>query len=74
MHWNHRVVRLTEPEEILFFAEVFYDDDGKPTGYTEIFLGSETKRGLRKLVERLDDALKQPVLDDVDIASGSNLT
>ena len=33
-----------------------------------------TEQGMKELVERLDEALKQPVLDDVDITSGSNLT
>lgn len=64
MYWNHRVVKLTEEDGYMILAEVSYADDGTPFCFSEVSLGSETMEGLRLLVSRLADALKQPVLDD----------
>lgn len=64
MYWNHRVVRMTEEDGYMILAEVSYTDDDTPIWFTEVSLGSETMEGLRLLVARLADALKQPVLDD----------
>lgn len=71
MSWNHRVVRLNDEDGTLILAEVFYDENDKPVGYTEPFMSSETMDGLRLLVARLGDALGEPVLDADDM-NGEN--
>lgn len=63
MSWNHRVVKVDDEEGTLIFAEVVYDEDGKPLGFHEPFMCSETMDGLRELLTRLTGALDEPVLD-----------
>jgi hypothetical protein len=64
--WNHRVVKVSdESDECLMFAEVFYDEEGKPMGYTEPFMGSETMEGLAETLSRLLNAMNEPVLDAI---------
>lgn len=69
MTWNHRVVRVkeTDNDDLLILTEVFYDENGKPTGYTEPFMCSETIDGLRELLARLSEALAEPVLDATEM-------
>lgn len=71
MSWNHRVVRLNDEDGTLILAEVFYNENDKPVGYTEPFMSSETMDGLRLLVARLGDALDEPVLDADDMNGGN---
>lgn len=71
MSWNHRVVRLNDEDGTLILAEVFYDENDKPVGYTDPFMCSETMDGLRLLVARLGDALDEPVLNADDL-NGEN--
>jgi hypothetical protein len=62
--WNHRVVKVNdEGGEWLMFSEVFYDEEGKPLGYHEPFMGSETMEGLAETLTRLLNAMNEPVLD-----------
>ena len=70
MSWNHRVVKLNDEDGMLILAEVFYDENDKPTGYTDPFLCSETMGGLKLLVDRLNAALSKPVLDADDMTGG----
>jgi len=63
MTWNHRVVKMDDEEGTLLLAEVIYDEEGKPLGYHEPFMSSETMEGLQELITRLSEALKEPVLD-----------
>lgn len=67
--WNHRVVDLTtqnDGEELYAIQEVFYDDDGTLMGYCEPSMVSETMTGLVEILERMADALEQPVLKHED--------
>ena len=69
MHWNHRLIRFTEPgdtEVFHKFAEVYYNDDGTLMGYSEPFMLSETVEGMQELAERLLKATTLPVLDESD--------
>lgn len=72
MNWNHRVVRVTsrfgdETETLYMLAEVFYNDDGTPAGYTKPFMQGESKIELVQLVDRLAAAIEQPVLNGEDM-------
>ena len=57
MNWNHRVVRFknenVEGGYRYEFKEVFYNDDGEKTGYSDVFLWSEDIFGMQELAERL---------------------
>ena len=70
MYWNHRVVDLTaenEGEPLFAIREVFYDGDtGEPKGYGGIAPMSDTMEGLIEMVDRLKEALAQPVLKPED--------
>jgi len=69
MHWNHRVVDMTSENEgdpLVELREVFYDRDGIPVGHGELSIMSETMEGLREVVDRMKEALDQPVLTPED--------
>ena len=67
--WNHRVVVMTEENDgdpLFEVREVFYNQDGVPVGHGEPSVMSETMEGLAKLLDRLQEALAQPVLKPED--------
>jgi hypothetical protein len=67
--WNHRVVDMTTEnggEPLFEVREVFYNDDGVPVGHGEPSVMSETMEGLAKLLDRMQEALAQPVLKPKD--------
>ena len=69
MHWNHRVVDLTaenEGDPLFAIREVHYEDNGMPTGHGEPFVMSETMEGLAETLDRMKEALKEPVLKPED--------
>lgn len=64
MTWNHRVVKVMEYGEPLYLmCEVFYDEGGKPQGYSEPSTVSESIEGLQLILTRMSQALTLPVLD-----------
>ena len=70
MNWNHRVVRFKD-ENVEGgyrheFKEVFYDDQGKVTGYSNAFLWSEDAFGMQELAERLLIATTKKPIDESD--------
>ena len=66
--WNHRVVRvdggITDDGKMLQFAEVWYDENDKPYGFTDIFTCGDDIEELAHLVKHLSDALKHPIIDE----------
>jgi len=69
MYWNHRVVDMSaenDGEPLFAIREVHYEDNGMPTGHGEPFVMSETMEGLREVVDRMKEALDQPVLTPED--------
>ena len=68
-YWNRRVVDMTAEnggEPLFAIREVFYNDDGVPIGHGEPSVMSETMEGLAKLLDRMQEALAQPVLKPKD--------
>ena len=66
MKWNHRVVDMTaenEGDPLFEIREVYYEGD-KPVGHCEPSVMSETMEGLLKVLDRMKDALDQPVLKE----------
>lgn len=69
MYWNHRVVDLTaenEGDPLFAIREVHYEDNGMPTGHGEPFVMSETMEGLAETLDRMKEALMEPVLKPED--------
>lgn len=78
MNWNHRVVRFKD-ENVeggyrYEFREVFYNDEGEKTGYSNVFMWSEDVAGTQELAERLLKATTQPVLDEWDFPNNTPVT
>jgi hypothetical protein len=68
--WNYRITR--NPDSSGFaLREVFYDDDGRPNGWTDPIIFAwpdEGPEGIAKSLElALKDARRLPVLDLPDI-------
>jgi hypothetical protein len=68
MSWNYRIVRFkdSEVEEDDYYEvkEVFYDNVGKPVGYSDATLGANTYDGLFKVAGLMQSAHAKPVLDE----------
>ena len=64
-YWNHRLL-ATNDDEGLFLQvhEVYYTDEGTPTGYGEksVSIESETIKGIKWQVNRIKECLKKPIL------------
>lgn len=70
MTWNHRVIRFKDKDADggyrYEFREVFYNDEGEKTGYSNVFMFSEDVAGMQELADRLLKATAEPVLDESD--------
>lgn len=65
MHWNYRIVqKFVEGENLHEMYEVYYDDDGKITAWTEgpVAPSGETFEGLVHDLDRMMKALTKPIL------------
>jgi len=70
--WNYRIVndrRGNGGEDWYCLREVAYDDLGKPTGYGDPCVGSETMEGMRKVWEMMQHALEHPPLQEDDFTT-----
>jgi len=76
MHWNHRVVEFVDEYGDKWFSiqEVHYDDNNKPTGYCDPFVGSETLEGLEEVVARMYEAIAEPILKAKDFKENADET
>ena len=73
MTWNHRVVNCpseNDGEDLLVFKEVYYDENGVPYAYSDIYACSESQDGTVELAERLLKAAKQEVLHENQFGQG----
>ena len=65
MSWNYRVTRVPVGEEFLYeIREVYYNDHGQPTGWTERPVAplAETMGDLAADLRQMLEALDKPVL------------
>ena len=65
MSWNYRVTRVLVGEEFLYeIREVYYNDHGQPTGWTEkpVHPLAETMGDLAADLRQMLEALDKPVL------------
>lgn len=68
MKWNYRMVEFRDPTDpdnlITEICEVYYDDNGKPTGYAKASIMAEGSTvELKREVERITQAFKRPIID-----------
>ena len=63
--WNYRVLAHQDKEEIFMkIHEVYYDESGKPNGYTEnaVSASGETTDEILSVLNRMKECCKRPVL------------
>lgn len=68
MNWNYRMVEFRDPTDadnlITEICEVYYDDNGKPTGYAKASIMAEGGAAeLAAEMARISLALHRPVID-----------
>lgn len=69
MTWNHRVMKIeNRGETFLEIHEVYYDDQGRPNGYTTdpIAVTGETIDELRWVLNRMLECLDKDILTEED--------
>jgi len=66
MSWNYRMVdamHLNGGEPCVQMAEVFYDDDGSPIGYSFMnFVGGDNAEDLQETVKMMGEAFNKPIM------------
>jgi hypothetical protein len=64
MTWNYRVIDTTEKEgePCFIVAEVFYNDDGIPWGYSDTGIDGENIEEIKQTLKAMKKALKDEVL------------
>jgi hypothetical protein len=64
MHWNIRVVKYSEDEEVILeVAEVYYNELGKPCGFHIARASGESIDELHDYTDRMKEALALPILE-----------
>jgi len=65
MSWNHRILAHKDGEGMYFqIHEVYYDDDGKPDGYTAngASVGAESIKGINWILDKMKKCANKPIL------------
>jgi len=63
--WNHRVLAHKDGDNWCFqIHEVYYDDEGKPNGYTlnSVSVSAETPEGIHWVLEKMKECTTKPIL------------
>lgn len=80
MSWNYRIMQLADPQGNPYWEirEVYYDETGRPNGYTDrgaITLATEGDKpltpveALRWQLQRMLEGLEKPILTPGDCAT-----
>ena len=76
MNWNHRIVDMSHEnggDPWFEIKEVYYEDDGEISGYTNVCSGDETLEGLIFCLERmLADVKGKRVINGVTLKEKQN--
>lgn len=65
MGWNHRILAHEDNNDIfLQVHEVYYDNDGKPEGYTEKAVGvsGDSLKSITWTLNKMKECRKKPIL------------
>ena len=64
MHWNIRVVKYSEDDEVILeVAEVYYNEMGKPCGFHIARASGDSIDELHDYTDRMKEALAYPILE-----------
>jgi len=64
MHWNIRVVKYSEDDEVILeVAEVYYNEAGKPCGFHIARASGNSIDELHDYTDRMKEALAYPILE-----------
>lgn len=63
MNWNVRIVEHSRSEEKYEFVEIYYDDQGNPTGYCPFALTAHSKEFLPEIIKMVKAAYSKPIID-----------
>lgn len=69
MHWNYRIVNLKSEnggEDWYCIREVYYDDNEKPEGHSDVAVGSESLEDVLNVLDMMRKATKLPALQESD--------
>ena len=61
--WNYRLVQSKEDNTVVL-AEVYYNDDGTPYGFTEAGVLGEDTNGAREVYDMMGEAFTKPIIDE----------
>lgn len=65
MTWNYRILAHKDKNEWFFeIHEVYYDNNGKPEGYTEngVSVGGESLKGIEWTLDKMKECVNKPIL------------
>jgi hypothetical protein len=62
--WNFRLIRVHNPGEKFYYTigEVHYDEDGKPTSWTEACLLASSVKDMGWTLKKIEDGYNKPTL------------
>jgi hypothetical protein len=64
MHWNIRVVKYSEDDEVILeIAEVYYNEMCKPCGFHIARASGESIDELHNYTDKMKEALAYPILE-----------
>lgn len=69
MHWNYRIVNLKSEnggEDWYCIREVYYDDNDKPEGHSDVAVGSESLEDVLNVLDMMRKATELPALQESD--------
>ena len=61
--WNYRLVESKEDNTVVL-AEVYYNDDGTPYGFTEAGVLGEDTNEAREVYDMMKEAFTKPTIDE----------
>ena len=68
--WNYRIVNVkseNDGDDWYCLQEVYYDDNGKPYGFCNPCMGSETYESMRGVLKMMQEATVLPPLQEDEI-------
>jgi len=69
MHWNYRIVNLKSEnggEDWYCIREVYYDENNKPEGHSDVSVGSESLEDVLNVLDMMRKATELPALQESD--------
>jgi hypothetical protein len=74
MFWNYRIVNLKSEnggEDWYCIREVYYDENNKPEGHSDVSVGSESLEDVQNVLDMMRKATELPALQESDFDDGT---